>query len=217
MPQSRIHVDIVKQNISAAQQRPMYGNWAACGVRQYAHLDMPSPFSSSGIVALNSLLVRGNMEGQHRKVWDGLHVSPRLAPSKGASCARTLHVCSARANRVLSCILTSPCLFPGCDCLCNSEWAPIPCMLNKAGLQRPVVPRHCAGARCEIHMRLTMSGITSLTCPHLAHIRWQFRSLFQVADGVMQSFVWHQNLKAVCYCLAAILALADDSSMGMSS
>ena len=40
--------------------------------------------SSSGIVALNSLGFQANMEGQHCKVWDGLHVSPRLAPSKGA-------------------------------------------------------------------------------------------------------------------------------------
>lgn len=39
---------------------------------------------ASGIVALNSLGFQGNMEGRHCKVWDGLHVSPRLAPSKGA-------------------------------------------------------------------------------------------------------------------------------------
>ena len=62
----------------------MCGNWAAGVVRQNADLGMPSPFSSSEIVALNSLGVPANMEGQHRKVWDGLHVSPRLAPSKGA-------------------------------------------------------------------------------------------------------------------------------------
>ena len=87
MPESSIHVDILKDNISAAQQHPMYGNWATGIVRQYASLGMPSPFSSFGVVALNSLGVTGcqaNMEGQHCKVWDGLHVSPRAAPSKGA-------------------------------------------------------------------------------------------------------------------------------------
>ena len=83
MPESSIHVDILKDNISAAQQHPMCGNWATGIVRQYASLGMPSPFSSSGIVALNSLGVQANMEGQHRKVWDGLHVSPRTAPSNG--------------------------------------------------------------------------------------------------------------------------------------
>ena len=34
---------------------------------------------------------QANMEGQHSKVWDGLHVSPRLAPSKGAKLCNLLH------------------------------------------------------------------------------------------------------------------------------
>ena len=113
MPQSSIHVDILRDNVSAAQQHPMCGNWAAGIVRQYAGLGMPSPFSSSGIVALNSLGFQANMEGQHRKVWDGLHVSRGwLRPS----CAHTLHGSFAQAGWVLSRILTSPCLFPECSC-----------------------------------------------------------------------------------------------------
>ena len=70
MPENSIHVDILKDNISAAQQHPMCGNWAAGIVKQYASLGMPSPFSSSGIVALNSLGVQANnnMEGQHCEV-----------------------------------------------------------------------------------------------------------------------------------------------------
>ena len=50
-----------------------------------------------------------------------------------------------------------------------------------------------------------------------AHIRWQFRSLWQDADGAMQLLMWHRNQKAVCHCIAAILTLADDSSMDVSS
>ena len=61
----------------------MYGSWATGIVRQFASLGMPSPFS--GIVALKSLGVQANMEDQDRRVWDGLHVSPRTAPSKGAN------------------------------------------------------------------------------------------------------------------------------------
>ena len=41
-------------------------------------------------------------------------------------------------------------------------------------------------------------------CPHFAHIRRQFRSLYQDADGTMQCFVWHKDQKAVCHCLAAL-------------
>ena len=54
-------------------------------------------------------------------------------------------------------------------------------------------------------------------CLHFAHIRQRSRLLFQHADGAMQSFLWHRNQKAVCHCLAAILTLADDSSMDVSS
>ena len=60
-----------------------HGNWAAGVVQQYHHLGMPSPFSFSGIVTLNSLGFPAKPEGRLRKVWDGLHVCPRTAPSKG--------------------------------------------------------------------------------------------------------------------------------------
>ena len=39
---------------------------------------------SSGIISLNSLGFQSNMKGQLCKVWDGLHVAPRTAPSKRA-------------------------------------------------------------------------------------------------------------------------------------
>ena len=83
MPESSIHGDILKDNISAAQQHPVCGNWAADIVRQYASLGMPSPFSSSGIVAVDSGCP-GKYGGSDRKVWDGLHVSTRRALFKGA-------------------------------------------------------------------------------------------------------------------------------------
>ena len=52
---------------------------------------------------------------------------------------------------------------------------------------------------------------------NFAHIRRQFRSLYQDADGTMQCFVWHKDQKAVCHCLAAMLNLADDSKQNASS
>ena len=61
-----------------------------------------------------------------------------------------------------------------------------------------------------------MKGIL-FDCPHFAHIRRQFLSLYQDADGTMQCFVWHKDQKAVCHCLAAILNVADDSNKDASS
>ena len=80
-----------------------------------------------------------------------------------------------------------------------------------------LVPRHLR--------RCTLCGIRALgderhfvfDCPHFAHIRRQFRSLYQDADGTMQCFVWHKDQKAVCHCLAAILNVADDSNKDASS
>ena len=60
------------------------GDWAGGIVKQYSRLRMPSPFSSSSITCLNSLGFQANMEGQLKKIWGGLHVSPRTAPSKEA-------------------------------------------------------------------------------------------------------------------------------------
>ena len=111
--------------------------------------------------------------------------------------------------------LDIPCLSPGCGCWCNFGKA-ILCLMSKAGLQGQWSPGSCAGARCAIHMRGDERHCV-FDCPHFAHIRRQFRSLFQDADGTMQSCMCHRNQKAVCHRFAAILTLADDSSMDVSS
>ena len=91
MPQNSIHVDILKDNIFTAQRHPRCGNWAAGVMKQSADLGMPSPFSSSssGITALRSLDFQANMEGQHRKVWDGLHV-PKAGSVQGSKIVHIL-------------------------------------------------------------------------------------------------------------------------------
>ena len=82
MTDDRIHAEILRDNIADAQEHPSYGNWAGGIIKQYGRLGMASP--SSGITCLDSLGFRANMKGQLCKVWDGLHVSPRTAPSKRA-------------------------------------------------------------------------------------------------------------------------------------
>ena len=89
--------------------------------------------------------------------------------------------------------------------------------VEQGRLAKPAVPRHLR--------RCTLCGTRALgderhfvfDCPHFAHIRRQFRSLYQDADGAMQCFVWHKDQKAVCHCLAAILNVADDSNKDASS
>ena len=84
--------------------------------------------------------------------------------------------------------------------------------MEQGRLAKPAVPRHLR--RCTLCRTRALGDERHFVsdCPHFAHIRRQFRSLYQDADGTMQCFVWHKDQKAVCHCLAAILNLADDSS-----
>ena len=89
--------------------------------------------------------------------------------------------------------------------------------VEQGRLARPMVPRQLR--RCTLYSTGAIGNERHYVfdCSHFAHIRRHFRSLFLDADGAVQSFMWHRNQKAVCHCLAAILNLADDSSMDTSS
>ena len=90
MPEDSIHAEVLRDNIADARDHPLYGSWAGGIIKQYRRLGMASPLSSSGISCLNSLGFRADMKGQLCKVWDGLHVSLRTAPSKVSKCARII-------------------------------------------------------------------------------------------------------------------------------
>ena len=95
MPDDSIHDEILRDNVADAQQHPSCDNWADGIVKQYSRLGMASPFSSSGITCLNSLGFQANMEGQLKKVWGGLHVSPTTAPLQEGQALHILRLVSA--------------------------------------------------------------------------------------------------------------------------
>ena len=80
MPQDSIHAEILKNNIADALQHPSYGNWADGIVKQYPCLGMALPFQSSGMTSDG---FHADTEGQLCNVWNGLHVLPRTALTKG--------------------------------------------------------------------------------------------------------------------------------------
>ena len=133
------------------------------------------------------------------------------------SYAHTLHGSFAQAGWVLSRILASPCLFSRMRLLMQFRMGSHSLPVEQGRLARPMIPRQLRRCTlCDTHA-IGDERHYVFDCPRFAHIRRQFRSLFQDADGAMQSFMWHRNQKAVCHCLAAILNLADDSSMDTSS
>ena len=97
-------------------EHPSYGNWAGGIVKQYSRLGMVSPFSSFGITCLNSLGFQANMKGLLCRVWGGLHVSPRTAPSKRAKLC-TYFAGFLRPSQLKTVpYLSFQCPFPGYGC-----------------------------------------------------------------------------------------------------
>ena len=165
--------------IFVAQQHPRCGNWAAGVMKQYAGLGMPSLFSSSGITALNSLGFQANMEGQHCKVWDGLHVSPRLAPSKGAKLCTYFAWFFRPSQLRFEPYLDIPMHISRLRLLMQVWMGSHSLRVEQGRLARPMVPRQLRRCTfCSIHA-IGNEQHYIFDCPHFAYIRRQFRSLFQ--------------------------------------
>ena len=86
--------------------------------------------------------------------------------------------------------------------------------VEQGRLARQAIPRHLR--RCTLCETRALGDERHFVvdCPHFAHIRRRFRSLYQDADidGTMQCSMWHKEQRAVCHCLAAIHNLADRTS-----
>ena len=166
---------------------------------------------------LNSLGFQANMDGQLKSVWGGLHVSPRTAPSKRAKLC-TYFAWVRRPSQLKTVpYFEIPMPISRLQLLMQFRMGSHTLPVEQGRLARPAV--HRPPCRC------TLCGIRALgderhfvfDCPHFAHIRRRFLSLYQDADGIMQCFVRHKDQRAVCHCLAAILNLADDYNQDESS
>ncbi len=101
MDEGSLHPDILSDNIHDALGNPGCCNWAAGIQKQFAcaSLGVPSPFSGGRICNVDHLAFRKAMLARDMSVWGGLHISPRGAPSRGATGKAALHlfavVCTA--------------------------------------------------------------------------------------------------------------------------
>ena len=135
-------------------------------------------------------------EGQHRRVWDGLHVSPRTAPSKGAKLCTCFAWFFRPGQLRTEPYFDIPMPVSRLNLLMQIRVGSHSLPVEQGRLARPMIPRPLHQCRlCDAHARGAERHYV-FDCLHFAHIRRQFRSLFQVADGVMQSFMWHRK-KAV--------------------
>ena len=148
MPDNSIHAELLRDNIADAQQHPSCGNWADGIVKQFSRLGMASPFSSSGITCLNSLGFQANMEGQLKKVWSGLHVSPRTAPSKGAKLCTYFAWFLRPTQFKMVPHFEIPMPIPRLQLLMQFRMGSHALPVEQGSLARPAIPRHLR--RCTL-------------------------------------------------------------------
>ena len=125
------------------------------------------------------------MKGQLCRVWDGLHVSPRTAPSKRAKLC-TYFAWFLRPSQLKTVpYFELPMPISRVRLLMQFRMGSHALPVEQGRLAKPAVPRHLR--------RCTLCGTRALgderhfvsDCPHFAHIRRQFRSLYQDAPCVL--------------------------------
>ncbi|RYE04502.1 MAG: reverse transcriptase family protein [Rickettsiaceae bacterium] len=173
MPEGSIHRDILMDNIADAQDHPSYTNWANGVMRQYSLLGIASPFSSSGIVGLNAFKFQTSMRDRLCRVWDGCHVSPRTAPSKGAKLCTYFAWFFRPSQLTFEPYYDIPMPISRLRLLLQFRMGSHSLPVERGRLARPAIPRHLR--------RCTFCGTGApgderhfvFDCPHFAHVRRQ--------------------------------------------
>ena len=130
------------------------------------------------------------MKGQLCRVWDGLHVSPTTAPSKRAKLC-TYFAWFLRPSQ-LKTVPYFELPMPRLRLLMQYRMGSHALPVEQGRLARPAIPRHLRRCTWCESRALGDERHFVFDCPHFAHIRRQFRSLYQDADGTMQCLVWHR-------------------------
>ena len=209
LPDDSLHLHILRDNIADAKGPFPCANWARGIEVKLAALGMASPFVSSGIGALDSHGFMDRLAGARQRTWDGLHVSPRAAPSKGAKLC-TYHHWFGRPNKVhCEPYYELPMSITRLRALVQFRLGSHSLPVEQGRFVRPCLPRHLR--RCDLCNTQAVGDELHYVfdCPRFGAIRAQYSNLFQDAEGSMRLFMWHKDQKAVSHCLTAILQMAQ--------
>ncbi len=213
MPEGSLHADILNDNVLDAVQSPSIDNWAAGVQRQYVSLGLPSPFLSGKIQNLDVHGFQQAMLAREKAVWDGLHVSPRTAPSARAKLCTYFRWFSRPDKCSVEPYYELPLLSPNSGRSFISGWALMLCLLSRVDLASLVFPGICGGAPFAPPGLSVMSGIVSLIALIFVVFAWSMHSclsrrmvpvLFHVAQGP-------EDQKSVCAVSLAIVTETQTS------
>ncbi len=208
MDEGSLHPDTLSDNIHDALDNPMLPgccNWAAGVRKQFASLGVPSPFSGGRIRNVEHHAFRKAMLARDMSIWEGLHISPCGAPSRGTKLCTYLRW-FAWPDR----INTEPYYeLPLPDEKLRSIFHfrvgahSLPIEQGRIGMPR--VSRHLR--RCTFCATTAVGDEHHCVfdCPRFQGLRQQHAVVFQDSHDAMRSLMWHKDQKSVCGLLLAIV------------
>ena len=210
LPPGSLHREILKDNVQDALAKPSSANWAAQVVKHVRSLGLPAPFAHDGTVLSDKSSFRRHAAGNFREVWQGLHASPKSAPSKGAKLC-TYHRWFACIGPVpepyFQLALSDRCMRRLFRFRLGAHTLPIQMgrRLRMARVARicPLCPGMYVGD--ERHY--------VFECPAFDDIRRGFQHLFDDSHGpgAMRLLMWHPCQKDVASCLLQLLDRIDET------
>ena len=189
-------------------------NWVAQVVKHVQSLGFRTPFAHDGTVLIDKPSFRRHAAGKSHEVWQGLHASPRSAPSKGAKLC-TYHRWFARIRPVPEpyfqlpisdkCIRRLFCFRLGAYAL--PQW-------HRDGQEAahgtgcPRLPSLPRLPRPPGMMQVGDERHYVFECPAFDDIRRGFQHLFDDSCGAMRLLIWHVMVfdtvsKGRCFLLVA--------------
>ena len=167
-----------------------------------------STFSGGDVGTIDVLAFRKAMPFQEMSIWQGLHMSPRIAPS---ACAKlcTYFRWFAWADRMLVEPYNElPMSITKLRLLFHFRMGSRLLPVEQGLLARPGVPRHSRSCTFCPDRALGDEWHCVSECPRFRGHWLGFAPLFDDAHGVMRTLAWHQGQKAVS---ALILAICTET------
>ena len=209
LPDGSLHLHILRDNIADAKGPLPCANWARGIEVKFAALGMASPFFSSGIGALDSHGFMDRLAGARQRTWDGLHVSPRAAPSKGGKAMQISSLVWPFQQGHCEPYYELPMSITRLRALVQFRLGSHSLPVEQGRLSGPASPAISVGATFATLRLLAMSFIVFLTALALMPSGLSIQICFRMLKAPCVCSCGIRTKKADSHCLTAILQMAQ--------
>ncbi len=189
---------------------------AATGVqKQYASLGMTIPFLGDRVHDVDHLAFRKAMLAEDMSVWEGLHISPPGAPSRGAKLCTYLQwfAWPYKLNSEPYYELTLP--VTKLRSVVHFRMGACALSIEQGRIGKRKVPRQLRGYPFCTTNAMGQERHCGFDCPHFEGLWQQDAELLQDSHDTLRSFMWHEDQKSVSACAGhcqTALDIMPDSS-----